>query len=169
MRNDSINGWDPLGLWTFDFYLADAVGIGIHIGYNGGQLQLGLSGGAGLGSSASLDVTDSGCRKEGTQLIVEGNGTLGALAGGGYATGKIAFGANDYARADLSTGMRIGLNSYGVGGTHIKGEGWLPPSQSGGFSSHDGTFKAPLKVGGSVYAGVGLQTAITLGGPDKCP
>ena len=142
-------------------------GFGVHLGYNGGQLQMGLTGGVGAGSSFSVDVTDSGCRDSSKFLIAEVNSTVGAIAGGAYFSGKIA-NSGDLTNYDTSTsyGGRIGASFFGTNQSQQGNFGEWGSPYGGGGTVPDGKMAKPLGFGASVYAGGGIQLTF---GKGKCP
>ncbi len=134
VQNDPINGIDPLGLWQFSIYGGAGPGGYLTFGYNSGQWNVGVRVGGGVGLSANLDTSDSGC---------QGTGLSGALpvfaAGGGV--GIIG--------ADAEVGVNHG--NLGVGSTNPYG------SISGNFGPFAGTASGGIGINSPMrgfYGGV---------------
>jgi RHS repeat-associated protein len=158
VENNPLNAVDPLGLWTLDLYLAKVFGVGIHIGHNGGQLQLGLTGGLGAGISGSFDVADSGCRDPDKFLVAEGNLSAGAFAGDIGVNTKIAgnAGLNNFDTSN-SWSARVGANFYGKTYTQNGNYSDWEVTDNAGFGFPGLSSGKPLKLGVSGYAGGGIQ------------
>jgi len=166
--NDPVNAIDPFGLWTLDLYLAKVFGVGIHIGYNGGQLQLGLTGGLGAGISGSFDVADSGCRDPNKFLVAEGNLSAGALAGDIGVNTKIAGNAGlDNFDTSNSWSTRVGGNFYGKTYTQNGNCSDWEVTDNAGFGFPGLSSGKPLKLGVSGYAGGGIQLTFGKGCESK--
>jgi RHS repeat-associated protein len=149
---DPLNRWDTLGLWQITISGGYIGGGQITLGNNGGsglfngQWNFGLKFGAAVGTSGSLDFSDSGCRKEGASFGSSVSGTLGGpLAGVGA---SIDYDGNSEEGTVVYGGRRGPFGSNTNWTLNDRGQ-LVNPRQSFGLSNY----------GASVFAGIGLNYA----------
>ncbi len=152
--NNPIDATDPLGLWQITIYGGSGLGGYATIGHNSGQWNVGIRVGGGIGASASIDISDSGCQGTGFSgafpIFAAGGGigVVGASAEAGVNHGNLGKGStNPYG----SVGGNFGLFSVNASG----GIGVNSPMRGfyGGFNK--GLQKGV--AGASAFAGAGLS------------